>query len=74
MNSKFSNLPPEGKKSSFRAMIEKGSLKLRLMSESTIPGDGIPASQNWKESACEEHEREMIRLLSEACRWEIIAD
>lgn len=74
VNSKFSNLPPEGKKSSFRAMIEKGSLKLRLMSESTIPGDGIPASQNWKESACEEHEREMIRLLSEACRWKIIAD
>jgi len=70
VNSKFSNLPPEGKKSSFRAMIEKGSLKLRLMSELTAPGDGIPASQNWKEFVCEEHESEMIRMLSAACGLE----
>ncbi len=69
VNSKFYNLPPEGKKSSFRAMIEKGSLKLRLMSELTAPGDGIPASQNWKEFVCEEHEREMISMLSVACGW-----
>lgn len=55
-------------------MIEKGSLKLRLMSESTIPGDGIPASQNWKESACERHESEMINLLSESCGWKITTD
>lgn len=67
VNSKFSNLPPEGKKSSFRAMIEKGSLKLRLMSKLTVPGDGIPASKNWKDFVCEEHECEMIRMLSAAC-------
>ena len=67
VNSKFSNLPPEGKKSSFRAMIEKGSLKLRLMSNLTVPGDGIPASKNWKDFVCEEHEYEMIRMLSAAC-------
>lgn len=71
MNSKFSNLPPEGKKTSFRAMIEKGSLKLRLMSELTAPGDGIPASQNWKDFVCEEHEREMISMLSAACGLEV---
>lgn len=67
VNSKFSNLPPEGKKSSFKNMIDKGSLKLRLMRELTTPGDGISASQNWKENVCEEHEQEMIRILSEAC-------
>ena len=67
VNSKFSNLPPEGKKTSFKSMIEKGSLKLRLMSAQTIPGDDIPASQNWKDNICEEHEREMISMLSRAC-------
>lgn len=72
VNSKFSNLPPEGKKTSFiRTMIEKGSLKLRLMSELTIPGNGIPASQNWKDHICEEHERDMINMLSAACGFEI---
>ncbi len=70
VNSKFSNLPPEGKKTSFRTMIEKGSLKLRLMSNLTIPGNGIPASQNWKDHICEEHEREMINILLEACGLE----
>lgn len=67
VNSKFSNLPPDGKKTSFSKMIEKGSLKLRLMSALTTPGDGIPASQNWRENVCEEHERQMISLLSAAC-------
>ncbi len=67
VNSKFSNLPPEGKKTSFTKMIEKGSLKLRLMSELTVPRDGLSANQNWKEIACEEHEQEMIEMLSTAC-------
>ena len=67
VNSKFSNLPPEGKKMSYHEMINKGSLKLRLMSELTIPGDDIPSSQNWREHICEEHEREMINKLSIAC-------
>lgn len=70
VNSKFYNLPPEGKKTSFRSMIEKGSLKLRLMSKLTAPGNGIPASQNWKDHVCAEHEREMINLLSKACGLE----
>ena len=67
VNSKFSNLPPEGKKTSFTKMIEKGSLKLRLMSELTVPRDGLSANQNWKGIACEEHEQEMIEMLSTAC-------
>ncbi len=67
VNSKFSNLPPEGKKSSFSKMIAKGSLKLRLMSELTTPGNGIPSSQNWKDRVCGEHEKEMIGKLSVAC-------
>lgn len=69
VNSKYTSLPPERKKSSFMAMIEKGSLKLRLMRELTAPGNGIPASQNWKDSVCEEHERKMVSLLSAACGW-----
>ena len=67
VNSKFSNLPPEGKKTSYRTMIEKGSLKLRLMSALTVQGDGISANQNWKDRICEEHENEMIQMLSIAC-------
>lgn len=67
VNSKFSNLPPEGKKTSFRAMIEKGSLKLRLMSELTKPGNNLSASQNWKDFVCKEHEHQMLLLLSTAC-------
>lgn len=70
VNSKFSNLPPEGKKTSYRTMIEKGSLKLRLMSELTVSGDDITANQNWKDFVCEKHEREMINMLSEACGLE----
>lgn len=70
VNSKFYNLPPEGKKTSFRSMIEKGSLKLRLMSKLTAPDNGIPANQNWKDHVCAEHEREMINLLSEDCGLE----
>ena len=67
VNSKFSNLPPEGKKTSFRGMIDKGSLKLRLMSARTVPGNGMAANQNWKETACEQHELEMIEMLSRDC-------
>lgn len=70
VNSKFSNLPPEGKKTSFRAMIDKGSLKLRIMSKLTTSGEEITASQNWKDCVCEEHEREMISMLTSACGLE----
>ena len=35
VNSKFSNMSPEAKKSTFKGMIAKGSIKLRVMSELT---------------------------------------
>ena len=62
VNSKFSNLHPSAKKSTFQEMIGKGSLKLRRMSEMTT-GDSL----QWKEEACSIHEEEMLKLLKEAC-------
>ena len=62
VNSKFSNLHPSAKKSTFQEMIGKGSLKLRKMSEMTTSD-----SRQWKEEACSIHEEEMVKLLKEAC-------
>lgn len=61
MNAKFSNLSPVSKNNSYRQMIEKGSLKLRLMSSLTKD------DRLWKEETCADHEREMLNLLKEAC-------
>lgn len=46
-------------------MIEKGSLKLRLMSEKTK--DDV----KWKDELCAKHEKEMIELLCNACGEEL---
>ena len=62
VNSRFSNMSPEAKKSTFKDMIKKGSLKLRIMSEMT---QGINASQQWKETICAQHEQKMLDLLVE---------
>ena len=67
VNSKFSNMSPEAKKSTFKEMIAKGSLKLRIMSELTDKHDDRVASLYWKEKAYKEHEIEMISLLANAC-------
>ena len=67
VNSRFSNMSPEAKKSTFEKMISKGSLKLRLMSKLTTVNDGTNASQNWKDNACREHEEEMIKILKDSC-------
>ncbi len=67
VNSKFSNMSPEAKKSTFRDMIAKGSLKLRLMAELTEKHDNVAASIYWKETAYKRHEDEMIMLLKQAC-------
>lgn len=61
VNSRFSNLHPAAKKASYPEMIGKGSLKLRLMAEST--GD----AGEWKNAACRAHEEEMLRILRDAC-------
>ncbi len=70
INSKFSNMSPEAKKSTFDKMIRKGSLKLRIMSARTEKNGSQPASVYWKEEGCEMHEEEMIRILKEACGLE----
>lgn len=57
VNSKFSNLPPESKKSTYNPLIKKGSLKLREMSCKTSN------SKEWKDYKCAELENEMINLL-----------
>ena len=63
VNSKFSNLHPSAKKSTFQEMINKGSLKLRKMSELTDD------SLRWKDETCAKHEEEMLNLLKQAI-WE----
>lgn len=59
VNSKFSNLSPESKMKSYKKMVQKGSLKLRIM------GDIIEgcSSDDWKDSKCDEHEEDMISIL-----------
>ncbi len=66
INSKFSNLSPASKKNTYGQMIEKGSLKLRVMSELTKD------DAKWKNQVCEEHEKEMLNLLQNACNLPII--
>jgi hypothetical protein len=67
VNSKFSNMSPEAKKSTFKDMISKGSLKLRIMSELTEKSGDRQASLYWKEEAYKSHEEKMIKLLKDAC-------
>ena len=67
VNSKFSNMSPEAKKSTFKNMIAKGSIKLRIMSELTESKDGKVASLYWKETAYKKHEEDMLKYLMEAC-------
>ena len=67
VNSKFSNMSPEAKKSTFKDMIAKGSIKLRIMSELTEKNGNKVASLYWKEIAYKEHEEEMLGYLKEAC-------
>ena len=62
VNSKFSNLHPSAKKSTFQEMISKGSLKLRKMSEITTDNSAL-----WREDTCARHEDDMITLLKQAC-------
>lgn len=67
VNSRFSNMDPEAKKTTFQDMIKKASLKLRIMSEKTTPKDNKRASYHWKDSVYKEHEEEMIALLKARC-------
>ena len=67
VNSKFSNMSPEAKKSTFKDMIAKGSLKLRIMSDLTEKHGDKVASLYWKETAYKEHEKAMLAMLTGAC-------
>lgn len=71
VNSKFSNMSPEAKKSTFKDMIGKGSIKLRIMSELTEKNGDKVASLHWKETMYKKHEDEMLRYLIEACGIEM---
>ena len=66
-NSKFSNMAPEAKKSTFNEMIAKGSLKLKIMAEMTVASETKNSSQNWKDELCATHESEMLQKLVTAC-------
>jgi len=56
-NSKFSNLPPAGKISSYPSIIEQ-SLKLKIMKELVILDD-----EGWTEAKASKHKEEMFRVL-----------
>ena len=65
VNSKFSNLSPESKMKSYERMVQKGSLKLRRMGEIIKTKS---SNQDWRDRACQEHEKEMISILEENIR------
>jgi hypothetical protein len=67
VNSKFSNMSPDAKKSTFEDMIKKGSLKLRRMAELTTGQAGKSASAIWREGLYLYHEQDMIEKLTAAC-------
>ena len=62
VNSKFSNLLPGSKMQSYKKMVQKGSLKLRIM------GDIIEgcSSEDWMRSGCDDHEKKMINVLEKS--------
>jgi hypothetical protein len=72
VNSKFSNMSPEAKKSTFKDMISKGSLKLRIMSSLTERQADKVASLCWKETVYKEHEIAMLNMLMQACNVETV--
>jgi hypothetical protein len=72
-NSKFSNLSPVSKLSTFEQMISKGSLKLRIMAKEISKfrdrenASDSEAIKNWKDNECKKHGEEMLRILKDAC-------
>ena len=61
VNSKFSNLDPYSKKTTYKELVAKGSMKLRLMANVTTD------SAIWRNSDCAKHGSEMIKRLEDAC-------
>ena len=67
INSKFSNMCPVAKKSTFEEMIKKGSLKLKIMADLTVASNANNANKNWKNYVYKKHEEEMLEKLLDAC-------
>ena len=64
VNSKFSNLSPGSKMQSFERMVQRGSLKLRIMGEIISKSTNQESTnQEWIEKKCREHEEEVLELL-----------
>ena len=57
----------EAKKSTFKDMISKGSIKLRIMNELTEKNGDQVASLYWKEIMYKKHEEDMRKYLIDAC-------
>ena len=60
-------MSPEAKKSTFKEMISRGSLKIRIMSKLTERHENTDAIQYWKETACQAHQNDMIEMLKKEC-------
>lgn len=60
-------MSPEAKKSTFKDMISKGSIKLRIMNEFTEKNGDKVASLYWKEIMYKKHEEDMRKYLIDAC-------
>lgn len=58
-------MSPEAKKSTYKEMIERGSLKLRLMAKATTD------STAWRNGGYKDHGEEMIRILQHDCAPEL---
>lgn len=67
VNARFSNMPPDAKKTAFKNTIKKASIKLQIMCEKTEGEDGKAASYYWRDTAHKKHEEEMIALLKVKC-------
>jgi hypothetical protein len=63
VNSKFSNLTPTAKMENYQNMIDKGSLKLRIMRDLTKDS----GNNAWRVKIAAEHEMEMLNILCKAC-------
>lgn len=61
-NSRFSNLSPKLKCQYYSNIVEKGSIKLRIMGEIINKS----SDEEWRQTKCKEHEGKMIDILKKA--------
>lgn len=67
INARFSNKTPESKMQDHKPMIDKGSIKLRLMRDNTVKGTYPTPHENWMNNACKQHEDLMLKQLLSSC-------